>query len=256
MIFSKGVADYGVWGNKFFGRVVMQESHIGDGCLHKVWRAKVIYGLEPMFESGHTCIVKVRNYISYSGKGESCLTDKNLEIITQVKRTFNFSGELITCLCAHPHCPFLIWRNVKFRTRPVNIAKSSLQKQESLTTLALRLSECNQFSDHQNITPSKITDVNATLKVTKDHSQSVLPRVLPVNLMYRPANAVPYVTVDTDLPGDYQRFSVLDQADRLNIRAGSDVEQKCCALQHWIFQRTNGNMLLTRLEGTLSHICW
>lgn len=84
MIFSKGVADSGVWGNTFFGRVVMQESHIGEGCWHKVWRANVIYGLEPVFESGQTCIVKVRNYIPYSGKGESCLTDKTLEITTQV----------------------------------------------------------------------------------------------------------------------------------------------------------------------------
>lgn len=84
MIFSKGVADSGAWGNKFFGRVMMQESHIGDGCSHKVWRAKVIYGLEPVFESGNTCIIKVRNYIPYGGKGERCLTDKNLEIITQV----------------------------------------------------------------------------------------------------------------------------------------------------------------------------
>lgn len=83
----------------------------------------------------------------------------------------------------------------------------------------------------------------------------MLPRVLPVYLMYRPANAVPYVTVEADLPGDYQRFSVLDQAGRLDMRSNSDVEQKCCALQHWIFQWTNGNMLLTRLEGTLAHIC-
>lgn len=88
MIFSKGVADPGAWGNKFFGRVVMQESHIGDGCSHKVWRAKVIYGLEPVFESGNTCIIKVRNYIPFGGKGESCLTDKNLEIITQVEQSF------------------------------------------------------------------------------------------------------------------------------------------------------------------------
>lgn len=68
--------------------------------------------------------------------------------------------------------------------------------------------------------------------------------------MYRPANAVPYVTVEADLPGDYQRYSVLDHTGRLDMRTGSDVEQKCCALQHWIFQWTNGNMLLTRLEGT------
>ncbi|XP_056881394.1 alpha-protein kinase 3 isoform X2 [Takifugu flavidus] len=186
MIFSKGVADSGVWGNKFFGRVVMQESHIGDGCLHKVWRAKVIYGLEPVFESGHTCIVKVRNYISYSGKGENCLTDKNLEMITQECKIQNLAREY-----------------------------------------------CKIFS--------------AEARVIDNFGPSL--EVLPVYLMYRPANAVPYVTVEADLPGDYQRFSVLDQAGRLDMRTGSDVEQKCCALQHWIFQWTNGNMLLTRLEG-------
>lgn len=84
MVFSKGVADSGSWGNKFFGRIMIQESQIGAGCLHKVWRAKVIYGLEPVFESGNTCIIKARNHIAYGGKGEGCLADRNLEIIKQV----------------------------------------------------------------------------------------------------------------------------------------------------------------------------
>lgn len=86
LMFNKGVADCGVWGNKFFGRIMIQESHIGDGCSHKVWRAKVIYGLEPVFESGHTCIIKVRNPITYGGKGEGGLVERNLDIIKQVKR--------------------------------------------------------------------------------------------------------------------------------------------------------------------------
>lgn len=86
LIFSKGVADSGVWGNKFFGRIMMQESHIGEGCSHKVWRAKVIYGLEPVFESGNTCIIKVRNPIAYGGKAESCLIDRNLDIVKQVSK--------------------------------------------------------------------------------------------------------------------------------------------------------------------------
>lgn len=84
MVFNKGVADSGSWGNKFFGRIMIQESQIGAGCLHKVWRAKVIYGLEPVFESGNTCIIKTRNHIAYGGKGEGCLADRNLEIIKQV----------------------------------------------------------------------------------------------------------------------------------------------------------------------------
>lgn len=67
--------------------------------------------------------------------------------------------------------------------------------------------------------------------------------------MYRPGNAVPYAAVEADLMGVYQKYSVLDHTGRIDMRASSDVEQKCCALQHWIFQWTSGNMLLTRLEG-------
>lgn len=71
--------------------------------------------------------------------------------------------------------------------------------------------------------------------------------------MYRPANAVPYATVETDLTGVYQKFSDLDYTGRIDMRTGSEVEQKCCTLQHWIFQWTNGNLLFTRLEGMVTY---
>uniref|UniRef100_A0A8C5D257 Alpha-type protein kinase domain-containing protein n=1 Tax=Gouania willdenowi TaxID=441366 RepID=A0A8C5D257_GOUWI len=74
-------------------------------------------------------------------------------------------------------------------------------------------------------------------------------RFIPVYLMYRPANTIPYATVETDLTGNYQKYSELDHTGRMDLRSGSEVEQKCCALQHWIFQWTNSNLLLTRLEG-------
>uniref|UniRef100_A0A8C7Z7I2 Alpha-type protein kinase domain-containing protein n=1 Tax=Oryzias sinensis TaxID=183150 RepID=A0A8C7Z7I2_9TELE len=73
--------------------------------------------------------------------------------------------------------------------------------------------------------------------------------VIPVYLIFRPANVVPYATVETDLTGAYQKYSSLDHKGRLDVRTSSTVEQKCCAFQHWIFQWTNGNLLLTRLEG-------
>ncbi|XP_029281931.1 alpha-protein kinase 3-like [Cottoperca gobio] len=186
MIFSKGVADSGVWGNKFFGRVMMQESHIGDGCSHKVWRAKVIYGLEPVFESGNTCIIKVRNPIAYGGKAESCLIDRNLDIVKQESKIQNLAREY-----------------------------------------------CKIFS--------------AEARVIENFGPSL--EVLPVYLMYRPANTVPYATVEADLTGVYQKYSVLDHTGRVDTRSGSEAALKCCALQHWIFQWTNGNLLITRLEG-------
>lgn len=85
MMFTKGLADSGYWGEKFFGRIMTEEVQIGEGCVHKTCRAKVIYGLDPVFDSGSTCITKVRNPIAYGGKEESNLTEKNLEITRQVR---------------------------------------------------------------------------------------------------------------------------------------------------------------------------
>ncbi|XP_072236383.1 alpha-protein kinase 3 [Leuresthes tenuis] len=186
LIFNKGLADSGVWGNKFFGRIMMIESHIGNGCSNKVWRAKVIYGLEPVFESGNTCIIKVRSPITYGGKEESCLIERNLDIMKQKCRIQNLAREY-----------------------------------------------CKIFS--------------AEARVIEGFGPSL--EVIPVYLMYRPANAIPYATVETDLTGMYKKYTVLDDTGRLYMTTGSEVELKCCALQHWIFQWTNGNLLFSRLEG-------
>lgn len=74
-------------------------------------------------------------------------------------------------------------------------------------------------------------------------------RVIPLHLMYRPANTIPYTTVETDLKGVYVQYCLMDSTGRLKVRATSEVELKCCTFQHWIHQWTNGNLLATRLEG-------
>lgn len=84
MVFAKGLADSGYWGDKFFGRIVMENPHVGDGFLRKACRVKVIYGLEPIFESGKTCIIKIRNLITFGTKNESTLVEKNYDITIQV----------------------------------------------------------------------------------------------------------------------------------------------------------------------------
>ncbi|PWA29181.1 hypothetical protein CCH79_00006172 [Gambusia affinis] len=186
LIFNKGLADSGIWGNKFFGRIMMTESQIGDSCSSKIWRAKVIYGLEPVFESGNTCIIKIHSPITYAGKEESSLIERNQHIMKQECRNQNLAREY-----------------------------------------------CKIFSAEARI----IENFGPPLEI------------IPVYLMYRPANPVPYATVETDLIGVYKKYSVLDNTGRIDIKTGSEVEQKCSALQHWIFQWTAGNLLLTRLEG-------
>uniref|UniRef100_A0A8C6TI90 Alpha-type protein kinase domain-containing protein n=1 Tax=Neogobius melanostomus TaxID=47308 RepID=A0A8C6TI90_9GOBI len=68
-------------------------------------------------------------------------------------------------------------------------------------------------------------------------------------LMYRPANSVPYATVEPDLLGSYETYCWVDAGGKLNSKGVSEAEQKCCTLQHWLHEWTHSNLLLTRLEG-------
>ncbi|XP_061734475.1 alpha-protein kinase 3 isoform X2 [Nerophis ophidion] len=185
-VFSKGVADCGNWGSKFFGRVMVQKPCISEGCTHKVWRAKVIYGLEPLFESGNTCIIKTSPHVAYGGREDHSLIDRNMDL-------------------------------VKLECKIQNLAREY----------------CKIFS--------------AEARVIENFGP--LLEVIPVHLMYRPANTIPYATAEADLTGVYQKYVFLDDTGRMERKTASEVELKCCALQHWLFQWTNGNLLITRLEG-------
>lgn len=72
---------------------------------------------------------------------------------------------------------------------------------------------------------------------------------MPQYLMYRPANSVPYATVETNVDGVFLKYCMMDAKGRLITRTISEVEQKCCTFQHWIHQWTHGNLLVTRMEG-------
>lgn len=74
-------------------------------------------------------------------------------------------------------------------------------------------------------------------------------RVIPQYLMYRPANSVPYATVETELMGDFQQYCTIDAKGKLITQTSSELEQKCSTFQHWIHQWTHGNLLVTRMEG-------
>lgn len=115
MLFSKGLADCGSWGDKYFGRVMTETVHFGEGCAHKASRVKVIYGLDPIFESGSTCIIKVKNPIPYGTKQESNLAERNHEITKQV------SMDLLTKKCWYSadvvlNKVFCCTRNAKSKT--------------------------------------------------------------------------------------------------------------------------------------------
>ncbi|XP_039663857.1 uncharacterized protein alpk3a isoform X3 [Perca fluviatilis] len=191
LLFSKGLADCGSWGEKYFGRIMTETVQLGEGCAHKASRVKVIYGLDPVFESGSACIIKVQSPIPYGTTQESNLTERNLQITKQECKVQNMIREY-----------------------------------------------CKIFS--------------AEARVIESFGFSL--EVIPQYLMYRPANSVPYATVEADLKGVFFKYCMMDAKGRLITRTMSEVEQKCSTFQHWIHQWTHGNLLVTRLEGVETKI--
>ncbi|TDH09748.1 hypothetical protein EPR50_G00089020 [Perca flavescens] len=191
LLFSKGLADCGSWGEKYFGRIMTETVHLGEGCAHKASRVKVIYGLDPVFESGSACIIKVQSPIPYGTTQESNLTERNLQITKQECKVQNMIREY-----------------------------------------------CKIFS--------------AEGRVIESFGFSL--EVIPQYLIYRPANSVPYATVEADLKGVFFKYCMMDPKGRLITRTMSEVEQKCSTFQHWIHQWTHGNLLVTRLEGVETKI--
>ncbi|XP_035520485.1 titin homolog isoform X2 [Morone saxatilis] len=186
LLFTKGLANCGTWGDRYFGRIMTEMANIGEGCAHKASRVKVIYGLDPVFESGSACIIKIQNPIAYGTKQEMNLAERNLEITKKECKVQNMIREYCKIFAAEA-----------------------------------RANENFGFS----------------LEVT------------PQYLMYRPANSVPYATVEADIKGVFLKYCMMDPKGRLITRTGTEVEQKCSTFQHWIHQWTHGNLLVTRLEG-------
>ncbi|XP_008280328.1 microtubule-associated protein futsch isoform X2 [Stegastes partitus] len=191
MLFTRGLADCGTWGDKYFGRIMTETVHMGEGCAHKASRVKVIYGLDPIFESGSACIIKVQNPIAYGTKQESNLAERNLEITKQECKVQNMIREY-----------------------------------------------CKIFA--------------AEARVIENFGCSL--EVIPRYLMYRPANSVPYASVEADLTGVFLKYCEMDPKGKLISQNVSELEQKCSAFQHWIHQWTHGNLLVTQLEGVESKI--
>ncbi|XP_048376903.2 alpha-protein kinase 3 isoform X2 [Stegostoma tigrinum] len=183
MLITKGLTDAGFWGNKLFGRIMMKELRFGDGVCRKASRVKVIYGLEPIFESGATCIIKVQNCISYGTKNENSLIARNHDITMQECKLQNTAREY-----------------------------------------------------------SKIFAAEARAVETF----GPVPEVIPLHLLYRPANNIPYATIEKDLNGPFTRYSMEDRSRNLSQ---SEIAQKCHTFQHWIYQWTNGSLLITDLQG-------
>uniref|UniRef100_A0A8C6N6W9 non-specific serine/threonine protein kinase n=1 Tax=Melopsittacus undulatus TaxID=13146 RepID=A0A8C6N6W9_MELUD len=186
MVFAKGLADAGYWGDKLFGRVVSEDLEVGASFLHKACRARAIYGLEPVFESGCTCVIKVHNFIVFGTKNENSLIEKNYDITIQECKIQNSSREY-----------------------------------------------CKIFAAEARAVPGF----------------GAVPEIIPLYLIYRPANNIPYATMEEDLGAPCEKYCVTERDGSLVARGTSEIVLKCCTFQHWVYQWTNGNILVTDMEG-------
>ncbi|KAM6181731.1 alpha-protein kinase 3 [Erethizon dorsatum] len=190
MVFAKGLADSGCWGDKLFGRLVSEELRGGGhgGGLRKASQAKVIYGLEPIFESGRTCIIKVCSPLVFGPSSETSLLGRNYDVTIQGCKIQNMSREY-----------------------------------------------CKIFAAEARAAP-RFGEV---------------PEIVPLYLIYRPANTIPYATLEEDLGESLQSYCSREGGctGAPETPSSSEVVQKCHTFQHWLYQWTNGSFLVTDLAG-------
>ncbi|KAM8782768.1 alpha-protein kinase 3 isoform 2-T2 [Rhynchonycteris naso] len=189
MVFAKGLADSGCWGDKLFGRLVSEELRGGvhGYCLRKASQAKVIYGLEPIFESGRTCVIKVSSLLVFGPSSETSLLGRNYDVTIQVCKIQNMSREY-----------------------------------------------CKIFATEARAAPGF----------------GEVPEIIPLYLIYRPANSIPYATLEEDLGKPLEHYCSRDGGCAV-VPTSSILEilQKCQTFQHWLYLWTNGSFLVTDLAG-------
>ncbi|XP_057675590.1 alpha-protein kinase 2 [Corythoichthys intestinalis] len=76
-----------------------------------------------------------------------------------------------------------------------------------------------------------------------------VPEIIPIYLVHRPSSDIPYATLEEELIGDFVKYSVKDGKEINLMRRDSEAGRKCCAFQHWVYQRTDGNLLVTDMQG-------
>lgn len=76
-------------------------------------------------------------------------------------------------------------------------------------------------------------------------------RIIPLYLIYRPANNIPYATLEEDLGKPLESYCSREWgcAGAVTASSSSEAMQKCQTFQHWLYQWTNGSFLVTDLAG-------
>ncbi|XP_077050149.1 alpha-protein kinase 2 isoform X2 [Siphateles boraxobius] len=108
---------------------------------------------------------------------------------------------------------------------------------------SLAVEECHV----QNTAREYIKAYNSVAKSAESFGE--VPEIIPIYLVHRPSNDIPYATLEEELLGDFVKYSVKDGKEINLMRRDSEAGQKCCAFQHWVYTQTEGNLLVTDMQG-------
>nr|XP_020456601.1 alpha-protein kinase 2-like [Monopterus albus] len=177
--------------DQYFGEncplsIITEKVHFGEGMHRRAYRTKLQAGQIPLLLSGHPCVLKVHNSISYGTKNIDERVQKNFSLAVEECQVQNTAREYI--------------------------------------------------------------------KAYTDAAQSVeafgeVPEIIPIYLVHRPSNDIPYATLEEELIGNFVKYSVKDGKEINLMRRDSEAGQKCCAFQHWVYHKTEGNLLVTDMQG-------
>nr|XP_021489202.1 alpha-protein kinase 2 [Meriones unguiculatus] len=186
LIFKEDVFNDSYFGDHLRGQISTEELHFGEGVHRKAFRSTVMQGLLPVFQPGHSCVLKVHNAVAHGTKNNDELVQRNYKLAAQecyVQNTARYYAKIY----------------------------------------AAEAQPLEGFGE--------------------------VPEIIPIFLIYRPENNIPYATVEEELIGEFVKYSIRDGKEINFLRRDSEAGQKCCTFQHWVYQKTSGCLLVTDMQG-------
>ncbi|KAM9338445.1 alpha-protein kinase 2 [Symphorus nematophorus] len=149
-------------------------------------------------------------------------------------RTKLRAGQIPLLLPGHP-CVLKVHNSISYGTKN---NEELIQK-----NFTLAVEECQV----QNTAREYIKAYTTAAQSVEAYGQ--IPEIIPIYLVHRPSNDIPYATLEEELIGNFVKYSVKDGKEINLMRRDSEAGQKCCAFQHWVYQKTDGNLLVTDMQG-------
>lgn len=223
----------------------------------RAFRTRLHTGHTPLSLQGESCVLKVHNSISYGTKSNEELIQKNFNLAVEVNaslwcfETKSFSVNICTITWYVSCC----MKNTNaFPVQECQVQNTAREYIRAYTTAAQSTEAFGEIPEW--VTAKQITSHTRGKPFPKLFFNAFFPnvvfvfcRIIPIYLVHRPSNDIPYATLEEELIGDFVKYSVKDGKEINLMRRDSEAGQKCCAFQHWVYHKTDGNLLVTDMQG-------